>query len=328
MDRNLRSTTVAFLLVYLLFSPAVSHSAQPAGEIFGKPISRDAFNFAMKTVNIFSISEKQAVSSAAKRAEVWQHMIFLEEAERRGLKVSREELEKELARLLQEKDIKYGSFRYFTWIETTFGEKSDVFEKRLENLLKVKKLIASVKSGTPAATETQTALNDILTKAALKDLITDLVLAMETSRGTIELKLYTELAPKACENFQRLAEKGYYDGLTFHRVIKGFMIQGGDPNGDGTGGESIWREKFEDEVYSDVRFDKKGLLAMANAGPNTNGSQFFITLGTPQHLNMKHTIFGEVVSGLDVVEKIGATPVDGDDRPLEKQTILHVTVKK
>ncbi len=120
---------------------------------------------------------------------------------------------------------------------------------------------------------------------------------LETNQGNIEIKLMPEAAPKACENFIGLAEKGYYNNLIFHRVIKGFMIQGGDPTGTGRGGESLWSEPFEDEVSADVGFDRKGILAMANAGPHTNGSQFFITTAATPWLNTRHTIFGEVISG-------------------------------
>lgn len=148
------------------------------------------------------------------------------------------------------------------------------------------------------------------------------IIILQTNQGEIRIKLMPEVAPKACENFTKLAEKGYYDGTFFHRVIKGFMIQGGDPMGTGRGGNSIWGELFEDEVSSDVAFDRPGLVAMANAGPKTNGSQFFITTKKTPWLNMRHTIFGEVVSGYDVVEKIENTPTGPSDMPIEQQTIV------
>ncbi len=125
------------------------------------------------------------------------------------------------------------------------------------------------------------------------------------------------MAPKATENFLKLAEKGYYNGVIFHRVIKDFMIQGGDPTGTGRGGKSIWDKPFADEVNVDVKFDRKGILAMANSGPSSNGSQFFITTAPTTWLNMKHTIFGEVVGGYDVVQKIEKTKVGPGDRPIE-----------
>lgn len=127
---------------------------------------------------------------------------------------------------------------------------------------------------------------------------------IETDKGKIEVRLFPKVAPKAVENFLRLSEEGYYNNTIFHRVIAGFMNQGGDPKGTGTGGESIWKKPFEDEVDSKVAFDRAGLLAMANAGPKTNGSQFFITVAKTSWLNGKHTIFGEVIGGYDVVEAI------------------------
>ncbi|MDD5519148.1 MAG: peptidylprolyl isomerase, partial [Candidatus Omnitrophica bacterium] len=120
------------------------------------------------------------------------------------------------------------------------------------------------------------------------------IVVLETNQGSIEIRLMPEAAPKACENFTKLVEKGYYNGLIFHRVIKDFMIQGGDPTATGAGGESIWGKPFADEVTPGVKFDKPGSVAMANAGPNTNGSQFFITTAATPWLNMRHTIFGEV----------------------------------
>ncbi len=153
------------------------------------------------------------------------------------------------------------------------------------------------------------------------------VVVLETTQGTIEIKLMPEIAPKTCENFIGLVEKNYYDGIIFHRIIENFMIQGGDPTGTGRGGESLWGRKFEDEVTPSVTFDKPGLLAMANAGPNTNGSQFFITTIPTSWLNMKHTIFGEVVEGYDNVKKLEGVEKDAQDRPLTEQKIIKAYVK-
>lgn len=153
------------------------------------------------------------------------------------------------------------------------------------------------------------------------------IVVLETNQGNIEIKLLPEIAPKACENFMKLAEKGYYNGLIFHRVIKGFMIQGGDPTGTGAGGQSIWGDSFEDELTPQVKFDSAGILAMANAGPDTNGSQFFITCAPTPWLNMRHTIFGEVVAGLDVVQKIENTTVGANDRPVAQQKIIKAYLK-
>ena len=150
---------------------------------------------------------------------------------------------------------------------------------------------------------------------------------LETNQGNIEIKLMPKVAPKACENFLGLVKKGYYNGIIFHRVIKDFMIQGGDPTGTGMGGQSLWGAPFEDEVSASVKFDKPGLLAMANAGPGTNGSQFFITTKATPHLNMKHTIFGEVVSGYDVVKKIETAAVGSNDKPLFEQKIIKAYLK-
>lgn len=150
---------------------------------------------------------------------------------------------------------------------------------------------------------------------------------LKTNQGTIEIKLMPDVAPRACENFTKLVEKGYYNGTIFHRVIKGFMIQGGDPTGTGRGGSSIWGKPFPDEVKRDVTFDKVGLVAMANSGPNTNGSQFFITTVKTSWLNMRHTIFGEVVSGYEAVQRIENTLTGANDKPVEEQKILKAYVK-
>jgi len=153
------------------------------------------------------------------------------------------------------------------------------------------------------------------------------IVVLDTNQGAIEIKLMPEAAPRACENFATLVEKKYYDGIIFHRVIKKFMIQGGDPTGTGRGGESIWGRPFEDEVAPEAAFDKPGLLAMANSGPNTNGSQFFITTARTPWLNMRHTIFGEVISGYDVVERIENSPADSSNRPLTEQKIIKAYLK-
>ncbi len=151
---------------------------------------------------------------------------------------------------------------------------------------------------------------------------------LETSQGNIVIKLFPAAAPKTVENFLGLVKKGYYNGTVFHRVIKDFMIQGGDPTATGMGGESIWGRPFEDEVLANVKFERAGLVAMANAGPNTNGSQFFITTKPTPWLNMRHTIFGEVVEGYDVVQKIENARADAQDRPLQEQKIIKAYVKE
>ncbi|HBJ8834825.1 TPA: peptidylprolyl isomerase [Listeria monocytogenes] len=176
---------------------------------------------------------------------------------------------------------------------------------------------------------------------------------MITNRGTIRIKLFPEIAPKTVENFVTHSKNGYYDGLIFHRVIPEFMIQGGDPDGRGTGGESIWGESFEDE-FSKEAFNLRGALSMANAGPNTNGSQFFIVQkpdmpadmlgqmeqagfpveiieaykqgGTPW-LDGRHTVFGHVIEGMDVVDEIANLPTGMQDKPVNDVVIEKINIK-
>jgi len=179
------------------------------------------------------------------------------------------------------------------------------------------------------------------------------VVVMETTKGNIHIKLFPEYAPKTVENFVTHAENGYYDGLSFHRVIKDFMIQGGDPTGTGAGGESIWGTPFEDE-FTDQLWHFRGALSMANAGANTNGSQFFIVQlpsvsedvkkeiqtaqfpetvieaytevgGTP-FLDNRHTVFGHVIKGMDIVDQIANAEVDGNDKPKEDIIIKTIHV--
>ncbi len=165
-------------------------------------------------------------------------------------------------------------------------------------------------------------------KSLHKDVTKAPIVVIETNAGTIEVKLYPDKSPLAVENFLGLVKKGYYNGTIFHRVIKGFMIQGGDPTGTGRGGESIWGKVFKNEHSPNLIFDKPFLLAMANRGINTNGSQFFITTVPTPHLNGGYTIFGEVVSGKDVVKKIENVSVSpGTHRPLFPQTMKKLYIK-
>jgi peptidyl-prolyl cis-trans isomerase A (cyclophilin A) len=162
----------------------------------------------------------------------------------------------------------------------------------------------------------------------------------ETNHGNFVVRLFDQEAPKTVENFVGLAEgtrewthpatrekrkAAYFDGLIFHRIIDGFMIQGGDPLGTGTGGPGY---RFADEFHPQLRHDRAGILSMANAGPNTNGSQFFITLGPTPHLDNRHSVFGEVVDGLDVVRRIGKVPVGRQDRPLQDVVIQQVRIER
>ncbi len=185
----------------------------------------------------------------------------------------------------------------------------------------------------------------------------DKIAVLKTNMGTIKIKLFPEYAPKTVENFETHIKNGYYNGIIFHRVIDGFMIQGGDPTGTGRGGESIWGEAFEDE-FSNSMLNIRGALSMANAGPNTNGSQFFIVqakevspelirimeealsqgyseafidayshLGGAPHLDGMHTVFGQVIEGMDVVDKIAGVERDEMDKPKTDVVIEEATIE-
>jgi len=161
-----------------------------------------------------------------------------------------------------------------------------------------------------------------------------------TSEGNFTVHLFDQEAPKTVENFVGLAEgtkpwmdpranqqvtQPYYDGVIIHRVIKGFMIQSGDPLGQGIGGPGY---TFKDEFHPTLRHNKAGILSMANRGPNTNGGQFFITLGPTPHLDDRHSVFGEVVDGMEVVRKIGSTPTAAQDRPVKDIVIRTITIER
>jgi len=153
------------------------------------------------------------------------------------------------------------------------------------------------------------------------------IVVMETSMGTIKIQLFPEYAPKTVENFTGLIEKGYYDGIIFHRVIPDFMIQGGDPTGTGGGGESLWGGKFEDEFNENLSH-LRGALSMANAGAGTNGSQFFIVQkqGGTDFLDGRHSVFGQVFEGMDVVDKIANAERNAADRPNTEISMTKVTL--
>lgn len=184
----------------------------------------------------------------------------------------------------------------------------------------------------------------------------DTVAVMHTNMGDIKIKFFPKEAPKAVENFLTHAKNGYYDGIVFHRVIKDFMIQGGDPTATGMGGESIWGENFEDE-FDPALHNIRGALCMANAGPNTNGSQFFIVqaksvpqnmiaqmksmagrgfpedtvlayenLGGTPWLDFRHTVFGQVIEGMETVDKIAETPVGANDKPINDAIINSIEI--
>jgi len=149
------------------------------------------------------------------------------------------------------------------------------------------------------------------------------IVEFETTMGTMKIQLYDDKAPKTAGNFKKLVSEGFYNGIIFHRVIKDFMLQGGDPTGTGTGGPGY---TIEDEFGPGLKHDKKGILSMANSGPNTGGSQFFITLVPTPWLDGKHAIFGEVIEGIDVMEKIGTTPTGPGDKPITEVKIIKATI--
>jgi len=151
-------------------------------------------------------------------------------------------------------------------------------------------------------------------------------LTLHTNLGDMKVELYCTEVPKICFNFLALAASGYYDGLTFHRLMPGFLIQGGDPDGKGKGGESIWGGKFEDQFHANVKHDQRGVISMANRGPNSNGSQFFFTFAPQAHLDSVYSAFGRVVDGMDVLDKMEQVPVGKKHRPTEKIVIKNVSI--
>lgn len=217
---------------------------------------------------------------------------------------------------------------------------------------------SDLKGGNSGTDETEkSAQNEKLDASDFPQLTTEVqenetLVEMETSMGTIKIKLFPEYAPKAVENFVTHSKNGYYNGLIFHRVIKDFMIQGGDPKGTGTGGESIYGKPFEDE-FSNRLFNLRGALSMANSGENTNGSQFFIVQNSTLDPNMKgdleeaeypkeiieayekggtpwldfrHTVFGQVIEGMDIVDNIANTKTGENDKPVEDVVIKNINV--
>ena len=150
------------------------------------------------------------------------------------------------------------------------------------------------------------------------------VAVIETNMGTMEIELFEDKAPRTVSNFVDLIEKGFYDGVIFHRIISGFMIQGGDPKGTGMGGPGY---TIDDEFHPDLKHDSKGILSMANAGPNTGGSQFFITLAPTPHLDNRHAVFGKLISGEDVLDKIGAVATGANDKPINEVKMIKVTIR-
>jgi len=146
---------------------------------------------------------------------------------------------------------------------------------------------------------------------------------IDTNHGTVTVELFEERAPRTTKNFIDLAADGFYDGVVFHRVIEDFMIQGGDPTGTGRGGPGY---SIDDEFHPELRHDAEGILSMANSGPNTGGSQFFITLDATPWLDDRHAVFGRIVNGMDVVKEIGSVDTDAQDRPREEVVMEEVRI--
>jgi cyclophilin family peptidyl-prolyl cis-trans isomerase len=196
-------------------------------------------------------------------------------------------------------------------------------------LIGCKESSSNQKSSQNSSTQKENTLNSDSTQTPDSTASVEPKAVIQTNMGTIELQLFPDKAPQAVENFIGLARKGYYNGVTFHRVIDKFMIQGGDPTATGMGGQSIWGKSFNDEIVPDLKFDSAGILAMANAGPNTNGSQFFITVAATPWLNGHYTIFGKVINGMDVVYAISKVPTSKPgDKPLKDVVMQKVTIEE
>lgn len=155
--------------------------------------------------------------------------------------------------------------------------------------------------------------------------VSEMEVQLSTNMGEFTVELYHKHVPKTARNFYELAKRGYYDGVLFHRIVRDFCVQGGDPTGTGRGGESIYGGQFDDELTRELKHTGAGILSMANSGPNTNGSQFFITLAPQPSLDGKHTIFGRVRAGMETVKRMGAARTDANDRPIEPIRIIKAT---
>jgi len=222
-----------------------------------------------------------------------------------------------------------------TWNTDAQAGRGEKGESRLQRLLREKRPQQMVESN-----ETTGAMSKAFTSTAMsvhtsdqrtlrrKDRRVDKMgyVALHTNLGALNVELNCKTVPRTCENFLTLCGIGYYDGTIFHRSIKNFMIQGGDPTGTGTGGESIYGPKFNDEYDVTLKHQGRGILSMANSGPHTNGSQFFITYKSAPHLDGKHSVFGRVVGGLDVLAQMEKVPTDDEDRPLREIRLLSVEV--
>lgn len=211
-------------------------------------------------------------------------------------------------------------------ILTGCGEKKDAPKtenKTGENKTKTTDTAKTTQSTQTQTTKKDTAVDNKQTAGTTDTKSSGDIVKMETTMGTIKIKLFTKEAPITTTNFKNLVNEGFYNGIIFHRVIDGFMIQGGDPTGTGTGGSKV---TIQDEFAPGLKHSKKGMLSMANRGPNTGTSQFFITLAPTPWLDGKHAIFGEVIDGMDVVEKIGKTKTGPNDKPVTDIKMTKVTL--
>jgi peptidyl-prolyl cis-trans isomerase A (cyclophilin A) len=203
------------------------------------------------------------------------------------------------------------------------GEKKDTTTLPDNNKQQTTTNTTTPPSNTTTQTKDTTTKKDTTTTTSKDTKSEGDIVKMETSMGTIKIKLYSDKAPITTGNFKELVKKGFYNGLIFHRVIDGFMIQGGDPTGTGAGGSE---KKIKDEFHPELKHSKEGILSMANAGPNTGSSQFFITLAPQPHLDNRHSVFGEVIEGMDVVKKIGKTKTGAGDKPEKEVKMTKVTL--
>ncbi len=202
--------------------------------------------------------------------------------------------------------------------DENFIEETEKAVSEVQEIEEESQEVAQVENETQQMIEVATPVKSEMEEKKMGNTVT-----IETTMGTMKIRLYDDKAPKTTKNFKDLVSKGFYDGTIFHRVIKNFMIQGGDPTGTGTGGPGY---KIPDEFGAGLKHDKKGILSMANAGPNSGGSQFFITLAPTPWLDGRHAIFGEVIEGVDVLDKIGAVQTDSSDRPKAEVKIVRATI--
>ncbi|KAK2946738.1 putative Peptidyl-prolyl cis-trans isomerase 4 [Blattamonas nauphoetae] len=210
-------------------------------------------------------------------------------------------------------------------------DQEDIIFVNKDNFLQTMSTVASHQAASFTSTgitfDTERHRRELETKRRRVVRITEKAYVMlETNLGNLNIELHCDLVPKTCDNFLQLAERGYYNGTIFHRLIKGFMIQGGDPTGTGRGGESAFGKPFEDEFYPNLSHNKRGILSMANSGPMTNGSQFFITFAPCTHLDRLHSVFGHVVGKVDTLKLMEAVPVNKSENPVNQIVIQNVTV--